>query len=218
MPDHPLGVTRNSHFNLRLSKIDSPEDIPEQWRNTPIAALIGAHNFDKPIEAAGNPELLIATCIEFRFTPKVPPMYAYVIRRASGRLIGAEFPMLYTISRGVKHVVLIGHDDCGMTKVSQHKAAMIQTLIDQGWPKNRADEYVSMQAGKYAIEDEIDSLEAEFFRLRSLFKHIELAPLFVSLSSQKLYIPNWYIEFLANPDKENAQVAAEDLLMLQSNG
>jgi len=163
MPEHPLGVTRNAHFNLRLSKIETAEDIPEHWRGTPIAALIGAHNFDQPIDAAGSPELLIATCIEFRFMPKVPAMYAYLIRRASGRLIG----------------------------------------------------YVSMHAGRYAIEDEVDSLEAEYFRLKSLFKKIELAPLFVSLSSQKLYLPNWYLEHLAAPVKEEEeQVAAEDYLML----
>jgi len=214
MPDHPLGVTKNAHFNLRLTKMVTADDIPERWRGTPIAALIGAHNFDQPIAAAGTPELLIATCIEFRFSPKVPSMYSYVIRRASGRLIGAEFPLLYTLSRGVKHVVLIGHDDCGMTKVSQHKQAMIDTLIDQGWDKDRAQEYVTMHAGRYAIEDEVDSLQVEYFRLSRLFKKIELAPLFVSLSSQQLYIPNWYLEHLANPNKSEEAVAAQDLLML----
>jgi carbonic anhydrase len=214
MPDHPLGVTRNAHFNTRLTKIETIADIPERWRDTPIAALIGAHNFDTPIKATGKPELLIATCIEFRFVPLVPSMYAYVVRRASGRLIGSEFSLLYTLSRGVRHVVLIGHDDCGMTKVSQHKPAMIETLIDQGWDKDRAEEYVTMHAGRYAIEDEVDSLEVEYVRLGRLFKKIELAPLFVSLSSQKLYIPNWYLEHLANPEKHEEKVAAQDLLML----
>jgi carbonic anhydrase len=214
MPDDPLGVTKNMRFNTRLSKIEGPEDIPEHWRNTPIAALIGAHNFGTPIEATGTPELLIGTCIEFRFQPKVPPMYAYVIRRASGRLIGAEFPLLYTLAKGVKHVVLIGHDDCGMTQVSKHRQPMIDCLVDQGWDRERAEEYVSMQAGRYAIQDEIDSLESEYFRLSRLFKKIELAPLFVSLASEKLYIPNWYLEFLANPAEREAKVAAQDLLLL----
>ncbi|MBU6455586.1 MAG: hypothetical protein KGS72_27690 [Cyanobacteria bacterium REEB67] len=218
MPEHPLGVTQNPRFNLRLSKMETPADIPERWHNTPIAALIGAHNFDIPIQPAGNPELLIAACIEFRFSPRVPSMYAYVIRRASGRLLGSEFPMLYTLSRGVKHVVMIAHDDCGMTKVSEQKPAMIQTLIDQGWNKDRAEDFVAMHAGKYAIEDEVDALKSEFFRLRTLFKKIEIAPLFVSLSSHKLYLPNWYLEFLASPamesSDESAQVAAEDLLMM----
>jgi carbonic anhydrase len=214
MPDHPLGVTQNAHFNTRLTKIETVADIPERWRDTPIAALIGAHNFDTAIEPTGNPELLIATCIEFRFVPLVPSMYAYIVRRASGRLIGSEFSLLYTLSRGVRHVVLIGHDDCGMTKVSQHKQAMIETLIDQGWDKDRAEEYVAMHAGRYAIQDEVDSLETEYFRLTRLFKKIELAPLFVSLSSQKLYIPNWYLEHLANPAKPEEKVAAQDLLML----
>ncbi|HEY9732173.1 MAG TPA: hypothetical protein V6C89_09680 [Drouetiella sp.] len=198
MARNPLGVTQNAHFNLRLKRIENVEDIPQRWQDTPIAALIGAHNFGKPIEPAGKPELLIATCIEFRFTPNIPSMYAYVIRRASGRLIGSEFAMVYTMSQGVKHIVLIGHDDCGMTKVSQKKAAMIQTLQEQGWTAQRAEEYVTNEAGRYAIDDEVDSLESEFYRLREMFPNIEIAPLFVSLNSHKLYLPTWYLAFLSS--------------------
>jgi hypothetical protein len=91
---------------------------------------------------------------------------------------------------------------------------MIDCLVEQGWDRERADEYVTMQAGKYAIQDEVDSLESEYFRLSRLFKKIELAPLFVSLSSERLYIPNWYLEHLANPEQHEAKVNAHDLLML----
>lgn len=200
MAKNPLGVTRNAHFNLRLKKLENVDDIPERWRGTPIAAFIGAHNFDQPIEPSGKPELLIATCIEFRFTPKIPSMYAYVIRRASGRLVGSEFTMVYTMSQGVKHVVLVGHDDCGMTKVCQKRDAMIQTLKEQGWSEKRAEEYVANEAGRYAIDDEVDSLESEFYRLLELFPNVEIAPLFVSLNSHRLYLPTWYMEYLNRSD------------------
>lgn len=211
-----LGVTHNIKLNTRLTRIDKPEDIPEHWQNTPISDIIGAHNFNHEIAVTGEPKMLISTCIEFRFRPEVPSNYAYVIRRASGRLIGSEFSLVYALSRGVKHVALIGHNDCGMTKVSFHKAAMIKALIEQGWDAERAEEFITMHAGRYHIEDEVDSLRKEFVRLKRLFKNVEIAPLFVSLSSNKLHIPNWYSEYLQNPSTIDcgSQVSPQEMLML----
>lgn len=96
--DDALGVTTNVKFNTRLSRIDKPEDIPERWVNSPIADIIGAHNFSQGIDVSGEPKLLISTCIEYRFRPEVPSNFAYVIRRASGRLIGSEFSLVYALS------------------------------------------------------------------------------------------------------------------------
>ncbi|MBP6745523.1 hypothetical protein KA344_09810 [bacterium] len=214
--DDPLGVTQSIKFNTRLKAMDTPEDIPAHWLGSPIAELIGSHNFGQKIEVTGEPRMLISTCIEFRYRPAVPSQYAYVIRRASGRLIGAEFALVYALSRGVKHVVLIAHNDCGMTKVTQHKPAMIATLVEQGWDPERAEEFVAMHAGRYHIEDEVDSLKREFYRLKRLFKNVEIAPLFVSLSSNRLHVPNWYLDFVKKPDLGNANecVPAEEYLML----
>jgi hypothetical protein len=76
MTNEFLSATQNMNFGTRLRQINSPEDVPEHWRNTPIADLIGAHNFDKPIEASGEPKLLLVTCIEYRFQPEIPAMWA----------------------------------------------------------------------------------------------------------------------------------------------
>lgn len=214
--DDPLGVTQSIKFNTRLTSIDSVDDIPENWRDSPIAALIASHNFGETIEVTGEPRLLISTCIEYRYVPAVPTSYAYIIRRASGRLLGSEFSLVYALSKGVKHVVLIAHNDCGMTKVSAHRPAMIATLVEQGWDPERADEFVNMHAGRYHIEDEVDSLKREFYRLKRLFRNVEIAPLFVSLSSQRLHIPNWYLDFVKKPElnKAGTTVPDEEYLML----
>lgn len=214
--DDGLGVTQNIKFSTRLTRVEKPEDIPERWHNSPISDIIGAHNFNRQIAVTGEPKMLISTCIEFRFRPEVPSMFAYVIRRASGRLIGSEFSLVYALSRGVKHVVLIGHNDCGMTKVSHHKPAMIDALVYQGWDRERAEEFVTMHAGRYHIEDEVDSLRKEFVRLKRLFHNVEIAPLFASLASNKLHIPNWYMDYLKDPSTidGNGQVSPQELLML----
>jgi hypothetical protein len=190
-------VNADPHYAGRLIDIVSPDDIPDLWRNTPIEQFILSQNFGYPIaQFDGSPQLLIATCIEFRYALPVPRMYAYVIRRAGGRIVGSEFSLTYALSRGVKNVILIGHNDCGMTKVSEHAPAMIEALVDQGWNETRAAEFVERHAWRYKVKDELDSLQREYQRLRKIFKNLVIAPLFVSLADTKLHIPKWFVDSL----------------------
>ncbi len=214
-----LRLTRNPSYDGRVTAIVQPSDIPERWRNSPIESLILAQNFDQEILGSGNPELLLATCIEFRYKPKVPDSFAYILRRASGRLVGSEFSVAYTLAKGVRHVALVGHNDCGMTKVAENKQAMINALVEQGWYPDRAVDYVNMNASRYAIEDELDSLKSEYLRLRRLFHKIEIAPLFLSLANSKLYMPSWYFQMMISgevdkPVGDPSLVSDEELLSL----
>jgi carbonic anhydrase len=211
--DESLRVTTDSNYGGRLKPIKTASDIPKRWLNTPIEQLIKAHNFDVPIEPATEPQLMVVTCIEFRFQPKVPHFFAYELRQASGRLMGSEFTLAYVLTKGVKHLALIGHNDCGMTKVKQAATALERALVGQGWPAERAHEYVTISGPRYAIRDELDALEKEFHRLRRLFKNLEIAPLFAALANSNLYLPTWYDP--NKMDSKNSQeVAEQDLLML----
>lgn len=218
--DDSLRVTTNPSCDGRLAPIQLKSDVPERWRKTPIESLILAHNFDEPIESQAQPKLIVATCIEYRFVPKIPSSFAYVIRRASGRLIGSEFSLAYVLAKGVKHMALVGHNDCGMTKVLEHKDAMIGALVEQGWHPERATEYINQQAGRYMIADEIDTLKQEYLRLKRLFSKMEIAPLFISLANGKLYIPNWYLQLLMTGEvdksvnNEASSVRDDELLTL----
>lgn len=214
-----LRVTRDPRYHGRLAPIDSEKDIPERWHNSPIETLILSQNFDQAIETTGDPQLLIATCIEFRYQPKVPSAFAYIMRRASGRLVGSEFSIAYTMAKGVQHIALVGHNDCGMTKVAEHKDAMVNALVEQGWYKDRAEDYVTMNSSRYAITDEISSLKREYLRLRRLFHKVEIAPLFISLANSKMYLPAWYLQMLITgevdkPVGDPSLVRDEDLLTL----
>ncbi len=219
MSKENLRVTRDPRLAGRLSPIEAPSDIPERWQGTPVETLILSQNFGAEITPSGFPELVIATCIEFRYQPRVPSEFAYIMRRASGRLNGSEFSLAYTMSKGVKHLALVGHNDCGMTKVAENKQAMINALVEQGWYKDRAEDYVTVNASRYAITDEIDSLKNEFFRLRRLFPKLEIAPLFISLATSKMYLPSWYFQMLITgevdkPVGPETVVRDDDLLTL----
>lgn len=182
---------REKLFELRFSM-----DIPRHWVGTPIESFIQSQNFGYPLEAHAEPQLLIASCIEFRFALAVPAMYAYVIRTAGGRLLGSEFAVGYVLSRGVKHLLLIAHNDCGMTKVAEHAPHIVDAFVKQGWKRSLAEEFVQSHASRFAIRDELEGLEQEYHRLKRLFKDVHVAPLFLNLSDRHVHIPKWYHEHL----------------------
>ena len=167
----PKPIEEDSRYAGKVEYIDSISKIPVEWQNTPIEKFIRAENFGEKIEGSGTPELLIAACIEFRYALPIPRMFAYVLRRASGRLIGAEFSLAYILSAGVKHICLVGHNDCGMTKVEENKQRMINALIEQGWYPDRAAEFINTQAGMHQMKDELDGLEWEYRRRSRLYSH-----------------------------------------------
>ena len=210
-----LSATHHAAYGSRLFQITEESAIPTRWRDTPIESLIAAHNFEKVIPPAENPKLMIVTCIEYRFNPQVPHSFAYVVRKAGGRLLGSEFALAYTLAKGVEHVVLIGHNDCGMTKVEQAKPMLIDALVNQGWDHTAAALYVKHNAPKYMIADEIDALEAEYLRLTKLFKKVEIAPLFVSIASTHLHLPTWYLKYMnTDPSAETGPVDLDNIAEL----
>jgi len=188
----PESIKNDPRYADYLEELGDSDALPNEWRGSPIETLIAAENFGKPAEPAESPQLLIATCIEFRYALPIPRMYAYVIRRASGRLNGSEFSVAYVLSRGVKHLALIGHNDCGMTKVAENAPAMVETLVEQGWNRERAEEYISYHAARHSI-----------------------APLFVCLADTRLYLPKWYHKYSGDaPIGTEEGVLDEDLLSL----
>lgn len=198
----PPPVKIDEKYKDLLTPIDNREDIPKEWQDTPIQCLIMSQNFGWPIQSQGKVELLISTCIEFRYALPIPRMYAYVIRRASGRVIGSEFSVGYTLSQGVKYLALVAHNDCGMSKVYEKAPLVVQAFVDQGWSRADAEKYVQKQTARHAINDEVGSLKDEYIRLHQLFRKLVIAPLFVCLHDSKFYVPNWYHELsLENADE-----------------
>jgi carbonic anhydrase len=185
-------VKLDEKYRVALLEMTSRMGIPEEWHGTPIEAFIMSQNFGWPVQTSGKPELLIATCIEFRYALPVPRMYAYVIRRASGRVIGSEFSVGYTLAKGVRHMVMIGHNDCGMAHVDEAAPKVVEAFIAQGWSPEMAEAYVKKHGARHRIEDELEALKIEYIRLRRIFRNLVIAPLFVCLYDSKLYLPKWY--------------------------
>jgi len=90
----------SEYYRDKLHEIRFSMDIPKRWAGTPIEAFIPVANFGYPLEAHEEPQLLIVSCIEFRFALAVPAMYAYVIRSAGGRCLARNCAWLCSFSRG----------------------------------------------------------------------------------------------------------------------
>ena len=92
-------IKAEAKYKDLLADLDSREDIPKEWHQTPIEAFIMSQNFGFPIQTTGKPELLVVTCIDLRYSPTVPRTFAYVVRRPNGRVLGSEFSAAYALAK-----------------------------------------------------------------------------------------------------------------------
>src|ERR1044071_3647076 len=95
----------------RLLPISSKEDIPSEYRDTPIGRLLEYHNLDRPFDTFQNAELLVGMCMDHRKHLHMPDNFAYIIRSGGANLRYSEFKVSYAIAvGGVRSIALIGQD------------------------------------------------------------------------------------------------------------
>jgi len=199
-----IGINSDPKYNKSLCELLSSNDIPHRWRGTPIEHFIQAQNFGYPLHPQTRPQMLIASCMEFRYSMPVPAGYAYIIRTPGGRLIGSELAIGYVLHKGVTCILLIAHDDCGMTHLVEKGPEIVEAFVEQGWNREQAQQFVHEQTARLAVKDELDALQQEYHRLKSLFKNVHVAPLFLTLCDKRVYIPRWYQELIANDNPFSA--------------
>ena len=206
-------IMLDDKFKTLLVELNTQMDIPATWQGTPIESFIFSQNLGWPIQTSGKPELLISTCIEFRYALPIPRMFAYVIRRASGRVIGSEFSVGYTMAQGVRHLVMIGHNDCGMSRLHSLAPLVVEAFVEQGWSRETAKAYVEKHAKRHGISDELEALRQEYLRLRDLFPKLMIAPLFVCLYDGKLRLPAWFNAIEEERSKQSPRTCVPDELV-----
>lgn len=173
----------------KLIDANRAEDILPVYRGTPVEELLRYHNLREPRPTDNEvPKMFIAMCIDFRKFLVVPNDYAYIMRTAGARLRGNEFELLYAIAvGGVSTVVLIGHTDCGMTRVINQRDQFVAGLGERaGVAEETAGEIFDTFAPEYAIEDPVKAMVAEAIHLRSLLSGVMIAPLLYRVSDDKL--------------------------------
>ena len=173
-----------------LLAVRSTEDILPQYRETPIGRLLEYHNLDRPYEVYGKAELLVGMCIDNRKHLHIPDNFSFIIRAGGANMQYSEFKISFAIAVGqVKHMALIGHNNCGMVNLVSRKEEFINGLIESaGWEREQAVEHFEHYAPKFEIGNETEFVISETARLRKRYPKIVIAPMLYLVEDYKLYL------------------------------
>jgi len=174
----------------RLISVNGPDDIFAEYRGTPIGLLLEYHDLGRPFDAYSRAQLLIGMCMDNRKNLRIPDNFAFIIRTGGGNLRYSEFKVSYAISIGqVRHIALIGHNNCGMVNLVSRRDEFIKGLVEiAGWDVERAEEHFMHFASLFEIGNEVDFLLSEAKRLRLRYPKIQIAPLFYRIEDNLLYL------------------------------
>jgi carbonic anhydrase len=173
----------------KLLPVNSVSDILPDYIDTPIGLLLEYHNLDRPYESYEKAQLLVGMCMDNRKHLHIPDNFAFIIRSGGANLRYSEFKVSYAIAVGsVSHIVLIGHNNCGMVNLISREPEFINGLVNTaGWERERAEEHFMHFAPMFEIGNEKDFILSETKRLRLRYPRIKIAPLYYKVEDNKLY-------------------------------
>lgn len=184
-------VPYNGSLMDRLKAVQSSEDIPAVYRDTPIGHLLEYHNLGKPVDSSfASAQLLVGMCMDSRKQLRIPENFAFILRAGGGNMRYAEFKVSYAIAvGGVRYIALIGHTQCGMVNLEARKELFVQGLTEgAGWEPSQAEAYFHQFAPLFEIGNEIDFVATEAHRLRHRYPKILIAPMIYRVEDGLLYL------------------------------
>ena len=173
-----------------LISITTKEEIPAEYRDTPIGLLLAYHNLKQPAETYSTAQLLIGMCMDHRKRLHIPEYFAYIIRTGGANLRYSEFKVSYAIAvGGIRSIALIGHNHCGMVNLISKKEQFIEGMVaGAGWERGWADEHFMQFAPMFEIGNEIHFTLSEAKRLRLRYPQIQIAPMLYRVEDNRLYL------------------------------
>jgi carbonic anhydrase len=172
----------------RLVEINKPEDIFPRYRDTPLGLLLEYHNLDKPYDTYSQAQLLIGMCMDNRKHLHIPDNFAFIIRAGGANLKYSAFKVSYAIAIGnLRHIAIIGHNNCGMVNLLSRKELFISGLVETaGWTRERAEEHFMHFEPMYEIGNEVDFTISEAKRLRLTYPKITVAPMLYKVETNRI--------------------------------
>lgn len=173
----------------RLTPVQNVEDIPKPFRETPIGLLLEYHNLGRSYDVYENAKLLVGMCMDSRKHLHIPDNFSYIIRSGGANLRYNEFQVSYALAvGGVRHIALIGHNQCGMVNLIARRQLFINGLVEGcGWDRAMAEDHFMHFGPMFEIGNETDFVLSEAKRLRLRYPKIQIAPLIYKLEDNLLY-------------------------------
>src|SRR3989339_893018 len=175
---------------VELIGIDKNEDILPELRGTPIAHLLEYHNLGRSLDACDKARLLIGMCIDNRKHLRLPNNFAFIIRTGGANLRYSEFKISYCIAiGGIRHIALIGHNNCGMVNLMSRKEQFIKGLVDNaGWSTERAHDHFMHFAPMFEVDNEIEFTLNEARRINGRYPTMQVVPMLYCIEDNRLYL------------------------------
>lgn len=173
----------------KITSVLKKKDIPKEYRGNPIGSLLEYHNLNRQFDVYPKARLLIGMCMDNRKHLHIPDNFAFIIRSGGANLRYSEFKVSYAIAVGeVRHIVLIGHNNCGMVNLVSRREEFIKGLVNRaGWRKEVAEEHFMNLAPMHEIGNEIEFIISETIRLRKRYPKIKIAPMYYRVEDNRLY-------------------------------
>ncbi|OGI19732.1 MAG: carbonic anhydrase [Candidatus Melainabacteria bacterium RIFCSPHIGHO2_02_FULL_34_12] len=174
----------------KLKSVISEKDIPEDLLNTPVAELLKYHNLCLKFKTYEKAEMAVVMCMDNRKQLNIPNRFAFILRTAGARITGNEFKLSFAIGFGnIKHVVLIGHTNCGMINLTSKKEVIVKGLVENaGWTKEQAENHFISFAPFFEIENEVDFTVSESKRLKEKYPKVIFVPMVYKVEDNLLYL------------------------------
>lgn len=174
----------------QLLPIETHQDIPLEYRGTPLGDLLEYHNLERPFEAHDRAKLLVGMCIDNRKHLNIPDNFSFIIRAGGANLRASEFKVSFAIAiGGVQHLALIGHSHCGMVGLKNRRQEFIEGLVARaGWTPEEAESHFESHEPNFEIHNEIDFVLSETQRLRKKYPKIHIAPMLYRVEDNRLYL------------------------------
>ncbi|MBL7110499.1 MAG: carbonic anhydrase [Bacteroidales bacterium] len=174
----------------RLAAVTSTDHIFPQYLNTPVGMLLEYHNLGRPHETFDSAQLLIGTCMDFRININMPANFAFVIRTGGANMQFSDFYISFAFATGsLKHMALIGHNDCRMTDLQSKRELFITGLAEHtGVDPTKGEDQFENSVSKYEIGNEVDFVVGETIRLRKLYPKVLITPMMYLVEDSKLYL------------------------------
>ena len=172
-----------------LLPVDSPADVLEAYRGTPIEKLLLAQNLGEPYARPERPELVVATCVDPRIVLPLPEGSAFISRSAGVNLKGEKlFQIAFaTAVPDIRHVAVIAHTDCAMRGLADKRRAFLDGLAAHGADDRAAAEsFFDRYVEHWTVGDELEVVRADALAVRERCGDVLVAPLLYDSATRRI--------------------------------
>jgi len=176
-------------MTIALTAVHSEADILPAYRGKPIGDLLRYQNLGMAPRQYARPEVLIATCLEQHAALRVPEGFAISLRTAAASLKRDPFKVSWAIGvAGVSGIAIIGHDDCGLVELRNHREQFVVQMIEAaGWERPAAEQHFDHWSDLFEVDNPAEFVAAEAARLQNRYPKILVAPLLYQSATGTLH-------------------------------